>query len=102
MRDSNTLAEIQHDHETNHSRLIATAIEEEMDRVWDEVDDGKHDSGLFESVFIDAGTMARVARIQAMNLGATFRRDPDAGAMRDLYLQISDYVRDVAERRVLT
>jgi hypothetical protein len=66
-----------------------------MVEVWEEVNYGEHDMEIYESSWIDSAGMARVATQVALN-----NKYPDVHAMNDLALQLEDYVRDVAERRV--
>jgi hypothetical protein len=93
--------EIRHDRDMEHAQeLVAAQIDEMMDTIWDEVADGEHDSELFDSSWLDATTMARVARIAACNSKVQFGPAIPAHDLNDLYLQITDYVRDVAEMRL--
>jgi hypothetical protein len=77
--------------EAKRQKLIGIA----MDTVWEEVKFGEHDAEIANSSWIDSAGMARVACQVAMN-----NAYPDVHAMNDLSLQLEDYVRDVAERRV--
>jgi hypothetical protein len=95
--------EIRHDRDLEHAQeLVAAQIDEMMDTVWDEVADGEHDRELTQSSWIDTTTLARIARIAACNSPAKIQFGPAIPAhdLNDLYLQITDYVRDVAEMRV--
>ena len=76
------------------------AIEAEIDTVWDEVGQGDHDSELANTSYVDQSGAMSVARREALAATQVFPIDKDMGAVRDLRLQIEDYVRDVAERRV--
>jgi hypothetical protein len=66
-----------------------------------EISEGRHDDELLNSPLVDLLGVMRIARKRAANLGATIRHSEDIGAMRDLNLQIEEYARDVAERRML-
>ena len=61
-------------------------LDQEVDRVLAEIDAGDHDSDLIDSPFVDRSSVMRIARGYA-----------DA----DLWLQMEDYAKDVAERRLL-
>jgi hypothetical protein len=76
------------------------AINTEMDTVWDEVGQGDHDSELANSSWIDQIGAMRIARREALAATQVFPVGKDMGAVGDLRLQIEDYVKDVAERRV--
>jgi hypothetical protein len=76
------------------------AIETEMDTVWDEVGEGDHDSELASSGHVDQSNAMAVARREALAATQVFPVRKDMGAVTDLRLQIEDYVKDVAERRV--
>jgi hypothetical protein len=87
--------EIRHDKELEHAQeLVDAQIDETMDTIWAEVAEGEHDIEMVESAFIDVGLMSRIARSEASGT-AIHPCDP-----KDLYLQITDYVRDVAEMRL--
>ena len=80
--------------------VLEAQLDEEMDKVANELDEGKFDSELFQSLFIDAGTMARIARMAARNFKRQFPQQPDVHALKDLGLQLEDFIRDMAEYRL--
>lgn len=61
-------------------------LDQEKDRVLAEINEGRHDDELLNSPFVDLLGVMRLAR---------------AHADTDLWLQIDDYARDAAERRLL-
>jgi hypothetical protein len=77
--------------EAKRQRMIGIA----MDTVWEEVKFGEHDAEIANSSWIDTAGMARISTRVALNM-----KHIDAHAIRDFELQLEDYVRDVAERRV--
>lgn len=80
--------------------VLEAQLDEEMDKVNMELDEGKFDSELFQSLFIDASTMARVARIAVRRFCWDYHIDDDAHALNDLGLQLEDFIRDMAEYRL--
>ena len=90
------LEEAKHDRDCAKAELKREKdIGIEMVEVWNEVNYGEHDAEIYQSTWIDSSGLARVAIQQALN-----NKYPDVHAMNDLALQLEDYVRDVAERRV--
>lgn len=77
--------------------LALEQLEQEMDAVWDEVYEGKHDREIFESSYVDTTLMGRIARIQACGFNKAFAPQNSSTDLHDLHLQITDYVKDKAE-----
>jgi hypothetical protein len=66
-----------------------------MDEVWAEVANGDHDLEIFSTSYVDSRLLGKIARC-AVDNGTLHPNDH-----KDLYLQITDYVRDVAEMRLI-
>ena len=77
--------------------LAGAQLDTEIDAVWDEVYEGKHDREIFESSYVDTTLMGRIARIQACGFNRAFATQNTSTDLHDLYLQITDYVKDKAE-----
>ena len=75
-------------------------IDEMMDTVWSEVHEGEHDDELSQSSWLQLDTAMRIARTAACSHKTTLHAEVMLGDLHDLYLQITDYVRDVAEMRL--
>jgi hypothetical protein len=103
MKDRNDIEEARYDRECQKAENERRdAIETEMDTVWDEVGEGDHDSELASSGHVDQSNAMAVARREALAATQVFPVRKDMSAVTDLRLQIEDYVKDVAERRVDT
>jgi hypothetical protein len=96
MKDPVLTDEAKHDRDCQKAESKREhAVGLEMVEVWEEINYGEHDAEISSSSWIDQEGMTRVAVQQALN-----SKYPDVHAMNDLALQLEDYVRDVAERRV--
>ena len=80
--------------------LAQEQLEQEIDKVWDEVFEGEHDREIFESSYVDTELMCRVGRMAAYGYGLQFAPAIPATDLNDLKLQITDYVKDAAELRL--
>ena len=80
--------------------LAGAQLDTEIDKVWDEVLEGEHDSEIFESSFTDTRLMGRIARIAACGYGKQYRAIIPATDLNDLRVQITDYVEDCAKMRL--
>ena len=93
--DRNTLEEAKYDRDCELAQEARGAqIDEAMDVVWKEVDAGEHDRELANSSWIDQTMVARMARRGCSGMSQL------AGDMSDYSLQLTDYVKDVAELRM--
>lgn len=107
MTDLNTAALIENERRVEariarHERMHRELIDEIMDEVIDEIDAGQHDDELANSHLIDTTNAMAVARHVARDHErGPFKPEPDARAIWDLTMQIRDYAKDVAERRIL-
>ena len=94
MKDRVMMDEARYDRDCELAREVLVAqIDEIMDVVWKEVDAGEHDRELFSSSWFDQTMVSRMARRVAAG------QDQLAGDLADYSLQLTDYVRDVAELR---
>ena len=92
--DPVTADELRHDKELEQAQeLLDARIDELIPKVWEEVNNGDHDDELSQSSWVQLDAAMRIARVMAD--GGDIR----LGDLDDLNLQITDYVRDVAERR---
>ena len=80
--------------------LVTTYLDIEMDSVWNELTEGEHDDELSDSSYIDRLLLTRVARKCACASGKSFTSLASLADLNKLYLQITDYVKDKAERNL--
>ena len=73
------------------------ALDREVERVFDEIANGQHWLEIYESSCFDSDMMAKIAYEEAMMVPHHLR---DTHARANFELQLSDYARDVAERRI--
>jgi hypothetical protein len=88
----------------NHEQaqeLIAANLDAEMDKVWNEISNGDHDEALSDNSFIDRILLTRIARILVYRYDKEIATAIPKTDIDDLHLQITDYVKDVAERNLL-
>ena len=80
--------------------LVEAQTDEMMDTIWNEVHEGEHDDELSQSSWLQLDTAMRIARTAACSHKTTLHAEVMLGDLHDLYLQITDYVKDAAELRL--